>query len=86
MHGPWIVSKKLYPQTSLFVSIYDVAITPDQFPAAAPDCLFVSIKGCRGFTHLFCLMLFATVTGNFFNSNIYATQDLNPNCEIEINM
>ena len=38
---------------------------------------------------MFCLMLFATVPGvlgNFFYSNIYATQDLKPDSKSEINV
>ena len=38
----------LYSRTALFVSIYDVAVHSTDFHyqnTAAPDCLFVSIKG-----------------------------------------
>ena len=35
---------------------------------------------------MFCSMLFATVPGKFFYSNIYATQDLKPDNKIETNV
>ena len=59
---PWTVDCFINAiSTDCFVFMYDIAVTLDQFPAAAQDCLIVSVKGCRGCRHfqINSLLLFA---------------------------